>query len=201
MFEIYLGIVAFGYETSKWVALEDLNPPWPTNQAGPLPGIGILQWFKVLLDNGFQWEASRVLRALLPALPSLPPEDVSLLVLGDEQPWFEIDSNAQDEPDKPALVAMNLTRAHFILDRVIRYRLVDAPALQPTLERHYEGYEEGRDYLLEAYGQAIDRSKSVWDPGLDIALEEAHYSFMGGALEKGIRKLPNGEMRKDERRI
>ncbi|EXJ85175.1 hypothetical protein A1O3_05850 [Capronia epimyces CBS 606.96] len=96
MFEIYLGIVVFAFETSNWVELSHLDPPWIPATSG---GRGALHWFKTLQDKGYLWEAWRVLRILLPVLPKLPSHDVAQLIFGEEsqQDRSEKGSVAVDE--------------------------------------------------------------------------------------------------------
>jgi len=81
MFEIYLRIIVFALQTSNWVELSDIDPPWSDDTTPS--GNGVLGWFKTLQDLGYHWEASRVLRILRPILHVLSSKDVATLIFDE----------------------------------------------------------------------------------------------------------------------
>jgi hypothetical protein len=159
MFEIYLSIIVFAFQTSNWVELREMDPPWlpykSSNRVDLSPLVSpILHWVCTLQENDRQWEASRILRILLPVLPMLPSaEVVEVLFLerndGQERlkratgPVVESELDKLDESDSWACFAMNLSKAQYLLDTIIR-EYNTSPKLSFGREILFA---RGRDYL------------------------------------------------------
>ncbi|GMG02670.1 unnamed protein product [Aspergillus oryzae] len=110
--EIYINIIVFGSRTSQWV-----DESWmrcPLLRSTTKSENGFVQWFGILKEGGLLWEASRIMRALLPIMPSLPA--------GDLEELFDItwdDSIGLSVAEQWASLMMILHQAHFLLDAAL----------------------------------------------------------------------------------
>ncbi|KAN0091839.1 hypothetical protein V8E51_017686 [Hyaloscypha variabilis] len=189
MFEVYLSIMVYAFKTSNWVELSDMDPPWSNATS---PGNGVLQWFKTLQDDGYLWEASRVLQVLLPVLPMLPSHDVASLIFIEQNHQREqADQSELGESDRWAHLAMNLSKAQYLLDIIVReYTL----PLESRFGRQFL-YTRGQNYLNKAYRQALDESsqtdesKETRRPNLKVELEQRDYSLIGKNMHLGAPSL------------
>ena len=174
MFEIYLQILVFGLQTSNWVRLADLDPPWSAalriETPSELPGV--LLWFHTLDLGGSLWEASRCLDTLLPVLYMFPPQTVEDLVLVGPL-WQQLrtkedpssdpksknpattvstskgESSEDDLPDESNMAAMNLSRAKTLLNTILF-----SPGGTNTLGFGYISlYAKGKSCLAQAHTQ------------------------------------------------
>ncbi|KAE8152316.1 hypothetical protein BDV25DRAFT_138006 [Aspergillus avenaceus] len=79
IYEFYIRIVVIAFQTSEWVNSEWMHCPW-----APLlpyrPGLGFIDWYHALLKKGNLFEASQVLHAIMPILPTLPWKEVITLL-------------------------------------------------------------------------------------------------------------------------
>lgn len=173
-----------------------MDPPW--SNAMP-PGSGVLRWFKTLQVNGYLWEASRVLRVLLPVLPMLPSHNVASLIFIEqnrqqeqrERAPAQADQSERGESDRWAHLAMNLSKAQSLLDTIIR-------EYSPSPESRFGHeilYARGQDYLNKACKQALDESNQMGKPdqtrrpNLEVALEQRDYSLIGKNIHLGAPSL------------
>ncbi|PVH70368.1 hypothetical protein DL98DRAFT_521658 [Cadophora sp. DSE1049] len=163
-----------------------MDPPWSkeilqpssTPSSEPLqPGSGVLKWFKTLQDNGCLWEASRILRILLPVLPMLPSKDLVLLIFGEQQSLgkasAEDDGSELGESDKWAHVSMNLSKARILLDTIVREN-------SPSTVSHFSHeilYTMGQGYVKMA------RMQELGKPNPEVMLEERDYSLIGENIQ------------------
>ncbi|KAF4215066.1 hypothetical protein CNMCM5878_008525 [Aspergillus fumigatiaffinis] len=113
--EMYVNIVVFGFLTSPWVDETWMRCPLlrPTAQTDN----GFVQWFCILRQEGLLWEASRVLRALLPIMPSLSAGDLGELL---HDSWIVVSrSQGLSVPDLCASLMVTLHQSQFFLNAAI----------------------------------------------------------------------------------
>ena len=180
---------------SNWVTIQDLDPPWvqhleTANESGTP---NILLWFKFLLDHDFAWEASRVLRGLLPVLHLLPSDEVNRTVFADEQkPRSHVE---EDGPSgRLAAISMDLTRASFLLDSMIR----DYGTRFQSGFGFHTLYAKGRSYLQNAENQLGTLGFSGTGLHSEIELEKVDYDDIQDTLTGGRRQAlpkPSGDFK------
>ncbi|KAF4152761.1 hypothetical protein CNMCM6069_001731 [Aspergillus lentulus] len=173
--EMYVNIVVFGFLTSPWVDETWMRCPLlrPTAQKDN----GFVQWFCILRQEGLLWEASRVLRALLPMMPSLSAGDLAELL---DDSWIAVSrSQGLSVPDLWASLMVTLHQSHFFLNAAI---LAEATGQDNRAAKVI--YEMGRT-RLEFAEQEWNMLRIDQDPlplNLQLSLEKIIFAITGAAL-------------------
>jgi hypothetical protein len=173
--EMYVNIVVFGFLTSPWV-----DETWmrcPQLQSTAQTDNGFVQWFCILRQEGLLWEASRVLRALLPIMPSLSAGDLGELL---DDSWIAVSrSQRLSVPDQCASLMVTLHQSQFFLNAAI---------LAETMGRDNRAakviYEMGRTRLEFAQQEwnMLRLDQDFMPLNLQLTLEKIIFAITGAAL-------------------
>jgi hypothetical protein len=172
---MYVNIVVFGFVSSPWVDETWMRCPFlrPTGQTDN----GFVQWFCILRQEGLLWEASRVLRALLPIMPSLSAGDLGELL---DDSWIaESRSQSLSAPDLFASLMVTLHQSQFFLNAALL-----AGAMGKDNRAAKAIYEMGRTRLEFSQREwnmlRLDQAPLPLD--LQLSLEKIIFAITGAAL-------------------
>lgn len=173
--EMYVNIVVFGFLTSPWVDETWMRCPLlrPTAQTDN----GFVQWFCILRQEGLLWEASRVLRALLPIMPSLSAGDLGELL---DDSWIAVSrSQGLSVPDLWASLMVTLLQSQFFLNAAIL-----AEAMGQDNRAAKVIYEMGRTRLEFAQQEwsMLRLDEGPLPLNLQLSLEKIIFVITGAAL-------------------
>ncbi|GFF56124.1 hypothetical protein CNMCM8927_001604 [Aspergillus lentulus] len=173
--EMYVNIVVFGFLTCPWVDETWMCCPLlrPTAQTDN----GFVRWFCILRQEGLLLEASRVLRALLPVMPSLSAGDLGELL---DDSWIAVSrSQGLSFPDLWASLMVTLHQSRFFLNAAI---LAETMGQDNRAAKVIYGMGRTR---LESAQQQWDMLQLDQDPmplNLQLSLEKIIFAFTGAAL-------------------
>ncbi|KAL3459048.1 hypothetical protein BJX64DRAFT_291591 [Aspergillus heterothallicus] len=126
IFELYVSIMVLGSILSqrcepKWVDSSWMDCPFVPPEMVSLLTVhmqsrkGIVNWYFMLVDAGMVWEASKILRAVLPIMENLPSRDADALLK-------YIPNRSEAQPDMWGMLMSTVYQAGFLLCDIYQQR-------------------------------------------------------------------------------
>ncbi|KAB8207306.1 hypothetical protein BDV34DRAFT_192051 [Aspergillus parasiticus] len=167
IFEMYVNITVFGFRTSQWVDEGWMRCPLP--QSTTQSENGFVQWFCVLREGGLLWEASRIMRALLPIMPSLPAGDLRELL---DNSWSDGRSVELSVVERWAALMMALHQAHFLLNAALLVGIL-GDNVHAANQSYTMGW--GRLEIAEQIWNTLPNEHKSGSSNLHLALEKVSF--------------------------
>ncbi|KAJ0418457.1 hypothetical protein BJY00DRAFT_287803 [Aspergillus carlsbadensis] len=181
IFELYVTITALGLHLSNawWKGLEWVDESWmccPFLRPGMVARGGIaietedefVDWFLILTEVGLVWEASRILRSILPMMDTLSPESRDALLRYNAN-----DSGAL--PDLWAGLTLTINQVRFLLKET----LLPLPLGQIPTQAWMAEWSDKLELAERIWERALQvPGGGARPPNLHLALERLYFELV-----------------------